>query len=989
MNQNAIKVVFLGFLVLILNLISLQEVVSQTFNKEVYEFSLSEEANIGAEVGQLTLLNDEEKQFTFSIKHGNTNKAFKIDPNTGLIVTEKRLNHHFQTNYSLSVTASDPEGIVDEATVVIHVYKEAEVPEFSTLTWGTASDHPYGLHEIQGKTVGGKVYVFGGFDAVKQPSNWTPTKRAYFYEPTANKFSSIADLPYTPNGESYGGVSHAGIATDGNDIFFAGGYTSNNAGTGQIFGTKQVWKYHVGSNSYSSLPDLPVAISTGQMEYLEGKLHYISGTNVARNQDLDSHYVLDLDNLEAGWKSLAPLPNPRQHAGSTVFEGKIYFIGGQKGHDDNLIAQKDVHAYDPIKDQWTKMADLPVPSGKTGRGHITSSVVVYGDRIIVLGGETAHGEKTNLVSAYTPSKNSWEALTPLPENIMAGVASVLGENIYYLGGNFKKTNRKATPVFPTHPTPEVQITKPVNNESFKEGIDIAIEAEANISGGSIAKVEFFSGNEKLGEDATSPYTFSWKNADAGTYTLSAKAISDKGVSSTSSNVAITIVANLPPDVQIVTPENGSGFTEGSSIEVRAEANDPDGSVAKVVFFEGDNSIGEVSEHPFKIEWPNVSPGNYVLKAIAYDNENKSTTSSVVQITISKPGNINPSVSIIYPEEGTVFLEGAAVEILVEASDEDGTIQKVEAYNGVVKLGEVITVPYTITWNNIPAGTHEISVKAYDNDGGTKESASVSIEVSSIATCAGTGGLLMEYWSDVSGTELSSSLFSGPPTGTSEIESFEAPANFSQNYATKISGYICPPADGEYLFGISSSHLSELWISSTDDPETKIKIAHSVGNPEGTWDHYGSQESAPVSLKIGEIYYIEAVHLINEGADHLAVGWKWPDGRTERPIQGSRLIPFSSTITHVDNKDIQPFFTIFPVPSKDNVQIEYVPIINENIQMDLLNSQGKSIQALYTGEVLPKNLLKIVLDTRQFSKGIYFVRIFNRKTYLVKKIILNP
>ena len=62
--------------------------------------------------------------------------------------------------------------------------------------------------------------------------------------------------------------------------------------------------------------------------------------------DLGTHYVLDLGNLAAGWKTLADLPNPRQHAGSAVYEGKIYYIGGQHAHDGKLTTQKDVHRYD-------------------------------------------------------------------------------------------------------------------------------------------------------------------------------------------------------------------------------------------------------------------------------------------------------------------------------------------------------------------------------------------------------------------------------------------------------------------------------------------------------------------------------------------------------------------------------------------------------------------------------------------------------------------
>ncbi len=314
---------------------------------------------------------------------------------------------------------------------------------FSTITWSTAASQKYPVSEGQGKVVNGKLYSFGGFDS--QKSTFTPTKRSYVYNPSNNTWAAIADLPFTPNGTTYGGVTHAGIATDGIDIYLASGYTSNTAGTGQIFGTRQVWKYNVVQNSYTKLPDLPITTASGQLEYLNGKLHYIGGTNAARTLDLGTHYALNLNNLIGGWATLAALPNPRHHAGSAVFGGKIYYIGGQHGHDDNLVTQKDVHAYDPATNTWTKMADMPVPAGANGRGHISSGVTVMGNRILVLGGEIVHKTSTNMVSAYTPETNSWQNLTPLPQNRFSGVAGSINGLIYYSGGSRTSTTFKGTP----------------------------------------------------------------------------------------------------------------------------------------------------------------------------------------------------------------------------------------------------------------------------------------------------------------------------------------------------------------------------------------------------------------------------------------------------------------------------------------------------------------------------------------------------------------
>lgn len=88
--------------------------------------------------------------------------------------------------------------------------------------------------------------------------------------------------------------------------------------------------------------------------------------------------------------------------------------------------------------------------------------------------------------------------------------------------------------------PSVSITGPSNNDTFIESEDIELTANASDSDGTISKVEFFEGSTKLGEDTTAPYSFNWENVAAGSYTLTAIATDDKGSSTTSSEINITV-----------------------------------------------------------------------------------------------------------------------------------------------------------------------------------------------------------------------------------------------------------------------------------------------------------------------------------------------------------------------------------------------------------------------------------------------------------------
>jgi len=53
-------------------------------------------------------------------------------------------------------------------------------------------------------------------------------------------------------------------------------------------------------------------------------------------------------------------------------------------------------------------------------------------------------------------------------------------------------------------------------------------------------VEFYQGLTKIGEDTSAPYSYTWSNVVAGTYTLTAKATDNTGATVTSSPVSITV-----------------------------------------------------------------------------------------------------------------------------------------------------------------------------------------------------------------------------------------------------------------------------------------------------------------------------------------------------------------------------------------------------------------------------------------------------------------
>ena len=89
--------------------------------------------------------------------------------------------------------------------------------------------------------------------------------------------------------------------------------------------------------------------------------------------------------------------------------------------------------------------------------------------------------------------------------------------------------------------PNVSITSPANNAMFAAPANITINATAT-DDGSIANVEFFANGAPIGTDSTNPYGVTWNSVPAGSFTLTAKATDNLGLTRTSAPVQVSVAA---------------------------------------------------------------------------------------------------------------------------------------------------------------------------------------------------------------------------------------------------------------------------------------------------------------------------------------------------------------------------------------------------------------------------------------------------------------
>jgi hypothetical protein len=318
----------------------------------------------------------------------------------------------------------------------------------------------------------------------------------------------------------------------------------------------------------------------------------------------------------------------------------------------------------------------------------------------------------------------------------------------------------APPHFNASPT--VQIVSPYAGQAIIAGDNVQLCAAALYFTDKVASVEFFAGTNALGAISNNPsawglpidlYCLTWSNVTTGTYSLTAVATDASGASFTSAAVDVSVVSNLPPRVQIISPREDEVLLHPTNLDICASAYDPDGTVVSVQFFAGTNSLGLVPtlptmyetdrfgifplKSPYCVTWSNVLYGSFILTAVATANDGDTATSSPV--TVSIVSNLPPRVHIQHPEEGAAYLAPADVDICVAASESGGSVASVEILAGTNSLG-VLTTPmavtnshrvedlYCLVWSNAPAGAYALTAVATGTNGLTGTSAPVKITV---------------------------------------------------------------------------------------------------------------------------------------------------------------------------------------------------------------------------------------------------------------------
>lgn len=299
------------------------------------------------------------------------------------------------------------------------------------------------------------------------------------------------------------------------------------------------------------------------------------------------------------------------------------------------------------------------------------------------------------------------------------------------------------------PLPGTVVTAPAD-------VALSVDAQSSQKNKPIRWVAYFQGKSLIGIVTQAPFSLIWRQVPAGSYSLTAIASNNKleeddrrkleGKGEKDSkddkdddkeeqayklnpehdarSAPVEIVVNAPPTVAVTAPAANTIVTAPATLSLTANATDSDGSIAKVELYQGGTLLGTATQAPFAIAWADAPAGSYKLTAVATDNHGASTTSAAVPIIVNAP----PTVALTAPADQAILVHPTDLVLSANAADSDGSIAKVEFYQGQTLLGSSAQAPYSFTLPSAAPGVYNLTTVATDNYGASTTSAAITATV---------------------------------------------------------------------------------------------------------------------------------------------------------------------------------------------------------------------------------------------------------------------
>jgi PKD repeat protein len=178
--------------------------------------------------------------------------------------------------------------------------------------------------------------------------------------------------------------------------------------------------------------------------------------------------------------------------------------------------------------------------------------------------------------------------------------------------------------------------------------------------------------------------------------------------------------NTAPTVSITSPANGASITQGSVVEISADATDSDGNISEVRIYIDNIGKSSSSSFPYNYTWntSGVSMGSHVIKAVASDNDGASNFAEIY-ITITIPVSYLPVAA--FNVSNSNITVGTPVNF-IDQSTNNPTVWAWDFGDGSISAQQNPAHTYTT------AGTYTVSLTVSNTYGSDEEIKSDYISV---------------------------------------------------------------------------------------------------------------------------------------------------------------------------------------------------------------------------------------------------------------------
>lgn len=320
-------------------------------------------------------------------------------------------------------------------------------PEDGSLddAWYTSDSTVDARWGVSVATANSYAYFIGGCSAGAPPSSCS-TRSDTLQAAAVHHNTGGTPFDYTAAANSYGTDPHrfgAGVAVYDGRIYVAGGCGGTAACTSTTNSVTYASIGHdgaIGSWTDASA-DLPAARGFGKLLVGGNSLYFVGGQTSGGSAQANVYYATPAsDGNVSSWSATtSDLPNARSNFGATVWNNRIYIVGGQGASGDctdgvcnTVYVSPDLSLGGDVTGSWsTSSPDFDV--ARSG-----AMAVANGNALYVMGGYDGANYLSDVqyaaIDEATGDTASWSDSTSLPRPIAQGDGFSANGYLYVVGG---------------------------------------------------------------------------------------------------------------------------------------------------------------------------------------------------------------------------------------------------------------------------------------------------------------------------------------------------------------------------------------------------------------------------------------------------------------------------------------------------------------------------------------------------------------------------